>query len=124
VTREVKILAGKDKGKHSVEKVLYICSKEMDPERAEWLLGIIREYWSIEGCLHQRLDVSAGEDSSRVRNRNSLLVLGILRRSVMGIYEQWRRKRKNKRQSTFKDFYDSMNAFNHRQAFTKLSSSK
>jgi len=79
VTREVEILAGKDKGKHSVETILYVSSKEMNPDRADWLLGIIREYWSIEGCLHQRLDVSAGEDSSRVRNRNSLLVLGILR---------------------------------------------
>jgi hypothetical protein len=39
----------------------------------------IRRYWDIEGGLHQRLDVSGGEDASRVRNRNAILVLGILR---------------------------------------------
>ena len=80
----------------------------------------IRRYWDIEGGLHQRLDVSAGEDSSRVRNRNALLVLGILRRGAMGIYYQWRRRRKNLRQSTLKDFHDSMNKFNHRLAFATI----
>lgn len=120
ITREVIILAGKDKGKHTIEAVLYVCSLKMDPDRASWLLETIRKYWRIEGCLHQRLDVTAREDASRVRNRNSLLVLGILRRSVMGIYEDWRRKRRNKRQSTLKDFHDAMNAFNHRLAFAKL----
>jgi hypothetical protein len=37
-----------------------------------------------------------------------LLVLGILRRCAMGIYYDWRRGRKNKRQSTLKDFHDDM----------------
>jgi predicted transposase YbfD/YdcC len=120
VTREVTILAGKDKGKCTKERVLYVSSLEKKPDGAKALLGTIREYWEIEGCLHQRLDVTAREDASRVRNRNSLLVLGILRRSVMGIYEAWKRRRKNQRQSTLKDFHDAMNAFNHRQAFTKL----
>jgi hypothetical protein len=32
-----------------------------------------------------------------VRNRNGLLVLGILRRCAMGIYYDWRRGRKNPR---------------------------
>jgi hypothetical protein len=120
VTREVTFLAGKNKGTHTEERVVYVSSLEMEPKRAESLLGTIRKYWEIEGCLHQRLDVSAREDASRVRNRNSLLVLGILRRSSMGIYDDWRRRRKNQRQSTLKDFHDAMNAFNHRQAFAKL----
>jgi hypothetical protein len=56
-------------------------------------------YWEIESGLHQGLDVTAAEDASRVRNRNrnGLLVLGILRRCAMGIYYDWRRGRKNKR---------------------------
>lgn len=70
--------------------------------------------------MHQRLDVSGGEDSSRVRNRNAILVLGIMRRSVMGLYNTWRRGRKNLRQSTLKDYYDAMNRFNHRLAFATL----
>ena len=120
VTREVTFLAGKNKGTRTEERVVYVSSLEMEPERAEFLLGTIRKYWEIEGCLHQRLDVSAREDASRVRNRNSLLVLGIMRRSAMGIYDGWRRRRKNQRQSTLKDFHDAMNAFNHRQAFATL----
>jgi len=38
----------------------------------------------------------------------------------MGIYYQWRRRRKNLRQSTLKDFHDSMNKFNHRLAFATI----
>lgn len=79
-------------------------------------------YWEIESGLHQRLDVTAAEDASRVRNRNGLLVLGILRRCAMGIYYDWRRGRKNKRQSTLKDFHDDMRRFNNRHAFATITS--
>lgn len=120
VTRETLVLRGKHKGRRSIERVVYVCSIEPDPARGAELLERIRRYWDIEGGLHQRLDVSAGEDSSRVRNRNALLVLGILRRGAMGIYYQWRRRRKNLRQSTLKDFHDSMNKFNHRLAFATI----
>jgi len=122
LTREVTILKGKGKGKgkQTMERVLYVSSLEMDPARAAALLGTIRDYWDIEGGLHQRLDVTAREDASRVRHRNSLLVLGIVRRSIMGIFRDWRRRRKNERQSTLKDFHDTMSAFNQRQAFAKL----
>ena len=92
----------------------------MPPDRVKELLSIIREYWDIEGGLHQRLDVTAKEDGSRVRNRNALLVLGMVRRSIMGHFYQWRRSRKNKRQSTLQDFYDTRNAFNNRLAFASL----
>jgi predicted transposase YbfD/YdcC len=85
VTREVTILGGKDKGKHTFERVFYLSSLEMQPGQARALLNRIREYWGIEGGLHQRLDVTAGEDSSRVRNRNALLVLGIVRRSTIAL---------------------------------------
>lgn len=64
--------------------------------------------------MYWRLDVSDGEDSGRVSNRNAILVLGMMRRSVMGLYYAWRRRRKSQRQSTLKDFYDTMKKFNHR----------
>ena len=108
---------GKNKGKTSIERIIYICSLEPDAARGDELLERIRRYWDIEGGLHQRLDVSGGEDASRVRNRNAILVLGILRRSAVGIFHHWRRHRKNLRQSTFKDFHDATNRFNHRLAF-------
>jgi len=117
VTRTTTALRGKNKGSTSVERVVYLCSLEPDASRAEEMLGRVRRYWDIEGGLHQRLDVSGGEDASRVRNRNALLVLGILRRCSVSVYYHWRRKRRNLRQSTFKDFHDAMNKFNNRLAF-------
>ena len=57
-----------------------------------------------------------------MRNRNAILVSGILRRSAVGIYYHWRRRRKNLRQSTFTDFHDAMNKFNHRLAFATITS--
>jgi len=62
-----------------MERVLYVSSLEMDQERVAAMLGTIRDYWEIESGLHQRLDVTAREDAGRVRNRNSLLVLGFAR---------------------------------------------
>jgi predicted transposase YbfD/YdcC len=122
ITRETTALRGKNKGKTSVERIIYLCSLEPDPSRGAEVLERVRRYWDIEGGLHQRLDVSGGEDASRVRNRNAILVLGILRRSVVGLFYDWRRKRKNLRQSTFKDFHDAMNKFNHRLAFATVTS--
>lgn len=66
----------------------------MMPENAMVLLLLIRSYWGIEAGHHQRLDVTAKEDSSRVRHRNSLLVLGRVRRIVPGLYDAWLAPRK------------------------------
>ncbi len=74
------------------------------------LLLLIRSYWGIETGHHARLDVTAMEDASRVRHRNSLCVLGQVRRIVMGLYYAWRDTRTNKRQSTLKDFHWSRSA--------------
>lgn len=95
MTREKRVLRGKDEGKTSSEVCYYVSSLELDESRSDEMLGMIRMYWTIEGGLHQRLDVTAGEDSSRVKNRNAIKVLGILRRSVIGIYYQWRRRQKS-----------------------------
>jgi predicted transposase YbfD/YdcC len=121
VTRETTHLGGKKKGETSVERVLYLSSLELDDSRAKDMLRRVRQYWEIEAGLHQRLDVSAREDASSVRNRNALMNLGILRRFSVGVYYRWRRKRKNKRQSTLMDFYDDMNTFNSRLAFATIS---
>ena len=88
----------------------------MDPEEAPLLLKEIRIYWDIESGLHQRLDVTAREDANRVRNRDALLVFGLARRGVMGVFRAWRSQRRNQRQSTLLDFYDTMKRFHCRQA--------
>jgi len=86
-------------------------------ERVSEMLNLLRKYWDIEGLLHQSLDVTAREDGSRVKNRNSLLILGIARRSAIGIKKDWAKSRKGKRNSMMIDFYDAMNKDNNRQAF-------
>ncbi len=92
----------------------------MKPLEAPQLLQTIRDYWDIESGLHQRLDVTAKEDASRMRNRNALLVLGLARRSMMGILRDGRRRRKNQRQSTLSDFYGAMKKFNQCEGWRKL----
>jgi hypothetical protein len=122
ITREVKILRGRDAGKASTERVIYVSSLAMDPAKAKQLLHAIRTYWDIEAGLHQRLDVTAREDASRVRNRNALLVLGIVRRSIMGTFRCWRSQQRNQRQSTLQDFYDTMKKFHGRHAWQNITS--
>jgi len=115
VTREVTVLKGKHHGKHTVEITLLVSSLRMTPENALLLL-IIRSYWRIEAG-HHRLDFTARENASRVRNRNSLRVLGIVRRITRGFHQAWRANQKNKRQSTLKDFHDAMDRHQHRTAW-------
>ena len=117
MTRATEILKGKDKGKCSRETVYYVSSLPLIPERAMLLLLLIRSYWGIETGHHARLDVTAMEDASRVRHRNSLCVLGQVRRIVMGLYYAWRDTRTNKRQSTLKDFHNTMARHQHREAW-------
>jgi len=40
----------------------------------------------------------------------------------VSLYNDWRRSRKNLRQSTFKDFRDTMSKFNNRLAFATVNS--
>lgn len=121
ITREVTELKGKHRGRHSVETALLVSSLPMTPDRAMELLLIIRSYWRIEAG-HYRLDVTAREDASRVSHRNSLRVLGVVRRITLGFHQAWRAKRKNKRQSTFKDFHDTMNRHQHRAGWRLIQS--
>jgi hypothetical protein len=116
ITREVEFLSGRRKGERTRDVTIYVSSRELEHLGAEELLRDVRLYWQIEGGLHQGLDVSA----SRVSNRNALQVLGMARRSMMGIYRDWRERRKNKRQSTLVDFYDAMSGHNHRGAWQKV----
>ncbi len=96
ITRTTTFLKGKQNGQTPRETILYLCTLPPDAAR--------------------------GGGNARVRNRNGLLVLGILRRCAMGIYHDWRRGRKNKRQSTLKDFHDDMRRFNNRHALATITS--
>jgi hypothetical protein len=46
--------------------------------------------------------------------------LGIVRQAALGIYLHWRKRFKNRRQATVKNFPDAMNKFNNRLAFATI----
>jgi hypothetical protein len=77
-----------------------------------------RDYWGIETGLHLRLDVSAGEDRSRVRHRTSALNLGMLRRAAVTVAVSWIRRCRHRRQATTPGFFDRMSARQSRRAFS------
>lgn len=83
---------------------------------AQQMLVADRHYWGIENGLHQRLDVIAGEDRSRVRHRNAALNLAVIRRAVVSLAVRWIGRCKNPRQATMSGFYDSMSADRHKNA--------
>jgi hypothetical protein len=65
---------------------------------------------------HQRLDVIAGEDRSRVRYRNAALNLAVIRRAVVGVAVHWIKRCKNPRLATMSGFFDSMAHDNNKKA--------
>lgn len=69
-------------GKNSCEKHYYISSRVMS---AEDFLGVIRGHWGIENSLHWVLDVSFGEDRSRVRTDHGPENFALLRRMAVSM---------------------------------------
>ena len=117
------MLKGKKRSQHTLETVLDVSSLPFTSTNALALPLLIRNYWASESGLHHRLDVTAREDFSRVRHRNSLLALGLVRRAAMGCYHVWRTARKNKRQATLKDFFDALHRHQHRVAWQLIKGS-
>lgn len=87
---------------------------------ARQILEADRKYWGIENGLHQRLDVIAGEDRSRVRHRNAALNLAVIRRAVVSVAVHWIKRCKNRRLATLSGFFDSMAHDNHKKALKLL----
>jgi hypothetical protein len=77
-----------------------------------------RDYWGIETGLHLRLDVSAGEDRSRVRHRTSALNLAMLRRAAISVAVHWILRARPRRGATTSGFFDVMSAKQCRRAFS------
>jgi hypothetical protein len=81
------------------------------------LLDDKRGYWGIENGLHQRLDVIALEDKSRVRTPNAAWNLAMFRRLSVSLAIHWIRHQRDPRQATLRGFYDAMKADRARCAF-------
>ncbi len=68
----------------SVNTRYYISSL---PNRAEVLLEAVTGHWGIENSVHWALDVTFGEDNSRVRKGNASENLSILRRFALNLHQ-------------------------------------
>ena len=72
-----------EKGKTTVEVVYGITSLTSQQANAQQLLGLVRDPWRIENCLHYVRDVTLGEAACRVRKGNAPQVLAALRNAVV-----------------------------------------
>ena len=97
-----------------------------EPERlpARQWLDEQRNYWGIESGLHQRLDVSADEDRSRVRHRNAVWVLSMFRRISVSFFMHWRAQNSKRTKATLPDFHEEMGLEHQRRAFAIVNSKK
>lgn len=82
-TRET--VNGRSKGKPRTEWRYYISSLALD---AAEFNRLIRSHWSIENEFHWVLDVSFGEDASRVRVGHGAQNFAILRRIALSLIKQ------------------------------------
>src|SRR5829696_2431429 len=67
-------------GKVTAEIGYYLSSSELPPAQ---LAAAIRSHWAIENGLHWVLDVGFNEDASRVRERNAVRNLALLRKIAL-----------------------------------------
>lgn len=77
------------KGKKTTEIVYLISSLTLEELDAASFLKLKRGYWVIESRLHHALDVTLGEDRSRVRNPKAAFALGLFRRVVVSFAQAW-----------------------------------
>jgi predicted transposase YbfD/YdcC len=82
------------KDKTTCETRYYISSLKETPQK---MLCAIRSHWAIENNLHWVLDMSFGEDQSRIRKENAPQVMAIIRHMALNLLQFT--KDKMKRQS-------------------------
>jgi predicted transposase YbfD/YdcC len=73
------------KGKTTIEAHYFIGSRRMSAQR---YAEILRGHWGIENSLHWQLDISFGEDDSRIRDRNGAENLALLRKLALALLKQ------------------------------------
>jgi hypothetical protein len=81
-----------------------------------------RAYWGVESGLHQRLDVSADEDRSRVRHPNAAWILAIFRRVGVSLFMHWRNQDRKRTKATLPHFHEEMELEHQRRAFAMVTS--
>ena len=112
-----------DQGKRSAKTWAVITSADPRQWPAKALLQCRREYWGIEGKLHQRLDASLDEDRSRVRTAWAMTVLGMFRRLAVSFACAWLHPlERRKQKKSARDFQEHLRAENARRAFSLVTS--
>jgi predicted transposase YbfD/YdcC len=93
-------------GQTTTEVRYYIGSRKMG---ARQYAKVLRGHWKIENNLHWQLDVSFGEDASRIQERNGAANFALLRKMALSLLKQHPRKdsiaRKRKLAALNPDFH-------------------
>jgi len=76
-------------GKKTTEIAYLISSLTLEELDAVGFLKLKRGYWVIESRLHHALDVTLGEDHSRVHNSKAAFALSLFRRVVVSFAQVW-----------------------------------
>ncbi len=122
--RLTRCIDSRRKPAEKVETEYLISSRPVAQMSAQQMLWQDRQYWGIETGLHLRLDVITGEDRSRVRHRNAVMNLAVIRRAVVSVATDWIRRQPNRRLATMSGFYDFMSAKNSKTALKLVTASK
>jgi predicted transposase YbfD/YdcC len=73
------------KGKTTTEVRYFIGSRPMGVRQ---YAKVWRGHWRIENCLHWQLDLSLGEDDSRIQERNGAANFALLRKMALSLLKQ------------------------------------
>jgi len=76
------------KGKETTEARYYILSKNLSGKK---FAEAVRNHWRIENSLHWQLDVTFGEDQSRLRKGHADENFSTLRRTALSLLKRDRR---------------------------------
>jgi predicted transposase YbfD/YdcC len=89
----VKINATVEKnGKNTCETRYYLSSCNPNPDK---IAAGVRSHWAIENSLHWTLDMSFGDDQSRIRKENAPQNMAVIKHIALNML----RKSQQKRQS-------------------------
>jgi hypothetical protein len=110
-----------DSQQHPAQEIVteyLLCSRPAAALAGAPLLQADRAYWGIETGRHLRLDVTAGEDRSRVRHRTSALNRAMRRRAVISVAVRWIRRCPTPRQAPRSGVIDRRSGKQSQKAFS------
>ena len=107
---------------HEVATEYLLCSRPRAQLDGPAFLAADRGHWGIETGLHLRLDVTAGEDRSRVRHPTAAFNLALMRRAMVSVAVHWIKRCVNPRKATLSGFFDAMRAQQAKIAFALVTS--